>query len=238
VVPVIMVAVAISVAVLATVLAAPPGPAARSSAPAPRRGQAHGLATHLRRLEARHLPHRVASRRDRQLPELLDRLAAALRAGDGLRSALGGLAGRAPEPLAADLEPLRRSLASGTALSTAVATWSGDRADRDVRLVAAALLLGATAGGEVARALDRTAASLRERHELASEVHALATQARASAVVLAVAPVGFGALVGTVEPAATTFLLTTPVGLACVALGVGLDALGSVWMARITRSAS
>jgi tight adherence protein B len=48
----------------------------------------------------------------------------------------------------------------------------------------------------------------------------------------------FAALVATVEPSALGFLCTTPAGLACLLLGIGLDALGAVWMARITRSAT
>ena len=84
----------------------------------------------------------------------------------------------------------------------------------------------------MARAVDRVAATLRERRELRAEVRALATQARASAGVLAVAPLAFAALVSTIEPGVVGFLVTTPVGLACLAVGLGLDGLGALWMAR------
>jgi tight adherence protein B len=88
----------------------------------------------------------------------------------------------------------------------------------------------------VARAVDAVAATLRERREVQGEVVALATQARTSAGLLVVAPLGFAALVSTIEPGAVEFLVGTPLGWACLAGGLGLDALGAVWMQRIVRS--
>jgi tight adherence protein B len=126
----------------------------------------------------------------------------------------------------------------GSSVGAAPAAWSASPASSpDVRRVAAAPTLGAGAGGEVARAVDGVAATLRERHELRAEVRALATQARASAAVLAAAPLLFAGLVATLEPHAIAFLVTTPAGLACLASGLGLEILGVGWMARITRSA-
>jgi tight adherence protein B len=130
-------------------------------------------------------------------------------------------------------------VAHGSPVATALAGWAAPPgASADVRLVAAALTLGAHAGGEVARAVDRIAVTLRERAELRGEVRALATQARASAAMLTLAPLGFAGLVASVEPAAIGFLLTTPIGLLCLVLGLALNAAGAAWMSHITRSAA
>jgi tight adherence protein B len=185
------------------------------------------------------LPSRRDRRRDRQLPDALDRLGSSLRAGEAIGPALVGLSRHAPDPLGLELRGLARRIERGRSVEEALAGWSSsDRASRDVRLVAAALTVGAGSGGEVARAVDGIAATLRERHEVAAEAHALATQARASAALLVTAPFLFTALVAMVEPGAIVFLLTTPVGLMCLLLGVGLDAVGAAWMARITRGAA
>ena len=90
----------------------------------------------------------------------------------------------------------------------------------------------------MSRALDRVAATLRERRELRGEARALSTQARASAGVLTIAPIAFAGLVSTIEPGVVGFLLTTPAGLACLAVGLALDGLGALWMARIVRAAA
>ena len=189
------------------------------------------------RLLERAFPARRRARRDAQLPDALDRLASGLRGGQSIGPALVELAGPLPEPLGLELRSVAASLAHGAPVATALAAWAElPGASGDVRLVAAALTLGANAGGEVARAVDRIAATMRERRELQAEVHALATQARASAAVLAIAPLAFTGLVASIEPGAVAFLVTTPVGLACLTVGLGLEALGATWMARITRS--
>jgi len=191
----------------------------------------------LRRVVERAAPGRRLARRDAQLPDALDRLAAAIRAGQAIGPALVELARTAPDPLGPDLRGVAARLAHGAPVATALAHWAGvPSASADVRLVAAALTLGADAGGEVARAVDRISVTLRERAELRGEVRALATQARASAAVLTLAPLGFAVLVASVEPDAIAFLLTTPIGLLCLVLGLALDVAGAMWMSRITRS--
>jgi tight adherence protein B len=79
------------------------------------------------------------------------------------------------------------------------------------------------------------AATLRERLDLADERRSLASQARLSALVLAVAPVGFAVLLGAVDGSTADFLLGTPPGWLCLGLGLALDAGGAWWMAQLTR---
>lgn len=183
------------------------------------------------------LARRSADRRDAQLPQALERLASSVRAGCALGQAFAAMARSTPEPLGSELRATAAEVEHGAALVIALDRWSA-RPDSgaEVRLAAAALGLAADAGGEVARSVDRVAATLRERRELRAEVGALATQARASAGVLAAAPLAFTALVSSVEPGAVTFLLTSPLGLVCLATGLALEALGAAWMARILRS--
>ena len=185
------------------------------------------------------LQRRLLDRRDAQLPAALERLASALRAGSAPTTAFIALAEVAPEPLRAELRVTAAEIQHGAPMSAAVDRWATrPHASPAVRLAAGALGLGVDAGGEVARSMDRVAATLRERHELQAEVHALATQARASAGVLAVAPVAFTALVSTIEPGMVRFLLTTPVGMLCLVSGLGLEAAGGLWMARIVSEAA
>ena len=162
-----------------------------------------------------------------------------LRAGHAIGPALRELAGATSAPLGAELRPLAAALDHGVPVAAALDRWAAHRdASPDVRLVAAALTLGAHAGGEVARAVDQISTTLRERRELQGEVRALATQARTSAAVLAIAPLAFTVLVSTIEPRAVGFLVTTPLGLVCLVLGLGLEALGAIWMNQITRRAA
>lgn len=184
------------------------------------------------------LARRREARRDAQLAGGLEQLASAIRSGRSVRGALVDVASSTPRPLGDELVAVADALDHGASVDEALATWTArSGTSAEVRLAAAAIALGGHAGGEVARAFDGVAATLRERREVHGEVVALATQARASAGVLVLAPVGFAGLVSTIQPTTLSFLVTTPVGLGCLAVGLSLEVLGGWWMARIVRRA-
>ena len=175
-------------------------------------------------------------RRADQLPVALDRLAAALRSGSSLPTALDEVGAAVDPPLGPELRALGREAARGRPVVHVLDDWSSAHDDPATRLAASALVLATLVGSTPARAIDGVAATVRERLDLAAERHALAAQARTSALVLSVAPVGFAALLVVGDTAAAAFLLDTPAGWACLALGLGLDAGGAWWMARLSRS--
>lgn len=185
------------------------------------------------------LRRRRLRRRDGLLAGWLDHLASALRAGASPSGAVSATAASAPWPLREDLHRLEGSVRHGGGLAEGLEAWrSGADATPAVVLVASALDLGLRSGGELARSVDRMAATLRDRAEAHAEVRALATQARASATLLAAAPLGFALLLAAIEPAMVRFLLATPLGWACLTGGLALEGLGAAWMARIMASAT
>lgn len=175
--------------------------------------------------------------RQRQLPEGLERIAGALRSGSSPPQAMAEAGRSVADPLGHELAGMARSMRHGRSLVDTVDDWAAARSDSGTRLVATALVLASRIGAAPARALDGVAATLRERLELADERHALATQARVSALVLSLAPVAFALLLAVSDPAVASFLFSTASGWACLAIGGGLDALGAAWMSRLTRSA-
>jgi tight adherence protein B len=177
----------------------------------------------------------VDRRRRAQLPEALERMAAALRTGSSPPQALAEAARGTTAPLGSELDTLANLAERGQPVVTVLDGWTAQHPDQGTRLAAVALALATGVGATPARALDGVAATLRERLELADERHALATQARASAVVLSAAPPVFAALLTLGDPDASRFLFQTPPGWLCIALGVGLDLIGAVWMTRLTR---
>ena len=175
-------------------------------------------------------------RRTAQLPEALDAVAAGLRGGLALPAAIAGAAS-VGAPLGDELAGIARAVDAGRPLSEAVGRWQAGATDPHTALAGAALTVAASVGGPGARAVDGAAASLRDRIGNEAETAALATQGRASAAVLTLAPLAFALLLSSLDPAAGRFLLGTPVGWLCVTIGLGLDAAGAWWMARLVRSA-
>jgi tight adherence protein B len=180
--------------------------------------------------------------RDRQLeqveaalPAVLESTARSLRSGASLAQALDEAGRRAPEPMRAELERIVDQTRDGAVLEQLLVRWSDQRPLPSFRLAGAALVLAAQLGGPASRAVDRVAGSLRQRRAVQRELRALATQARLSALVIAVAPCAFGLVGAMVDPRLGGFLFTTPSGLACLMAGAALDAGAAIWMARVVQ---
>ncbi len=178
---------------------------------------------------------RAAAAVEAGLPPVLEATARGLRAGASLPVALAAAASGSAPTIASDLA-LVANRAAEAGLVTALDGWAAERPLPGVRLAAAALTLASEVGGGGSRALDGVALTLRQRQAVAGEVRALATQARLSAVVLTLAPLAFAALAAAGDPRTAEVLLRSPLGQACLAIGLGLDAAGAAWMARITRA--
>ena len=104
------------------------------------------------------------------------------------------------------------------------------------RLRSGALALAAETGGPPARVIEEIAGALRHATAGRGEARALGAQARLSAIVVGVAPIGFALLTLRADQRNAHMLFGTPLGLVCVADGAGLDAVGAVWMHRISES--
>jgi tight adherence protein B len=186
------------------------------------------------RLRRRSLDRRY----ERSLPVALEALARALRGGAPLAPALREAATTVDGLPASDLRNAAADLDQGMATADVFGQWLLRRPLPGVRLAVAALVVGTELGGSRARAVDRVAAGLRGRAAAAREVRALASQARLSALVIAVAPVVFAFLGLAGNRAMAAFLFATPLGWACLVGGVALDGLAAWWMVRIVRAAA
>lgn len=186
--------------------------------------------------------HGMRSRRDenlaRSVPDALDAVARSSRAGSSVVQSLCDLD-------AADAGPAERLFArvgarvgQGLSLRQALDAVVDEEPVPAVRLAAAALLVGSETGAAPARAVEGVAATLRDRAALEREAAAHAAQARASAAVLVLAPVGFALFAVAADPKVGDFLFRSPMGWVCLVLGVGFDGLGAWWMARIVKAAS
>lgn len=171
-----------------------------------------------------------------QVPAALDVVAGSLRGGSALPTALADAASVGGR-LGAELETMTRHVRDGRPLPEVVEEWA--RADDPATALAgASLTLAASVGGPGADAVEAAAASLRERAAIEGEVAALSVQARLSAVILSVAPLGFAVLLVSLDPTSARFLLATPAGWACIVVGLVLDLAGAAWMQRLVRGAS
>ena len=182
---------------------------------------------------------RADARLEQALPGALEAVARSLRSGASLRQAVeeAGAAAGTGRVLAGELSRAAAEAAQGASLVSALEGVGARRPLPGVRLGVAALCLGAETGGAQARAVDGVAATVRERLAVAAELRALSSQARISALVIGLAPIGFGAFAAATDPRTSQFLLHTPAGLILLVAGLVLDALGWLWMQHLSKVA-
>ena len=175
---------------------------------------------------------------DDDLAAMVERMAASLRSGRAMPVALAEARSGAGPLLGKDLDLVLAETASGVAFSAALEGWAQRQSAREVQLLVVALVVGMEVGGQRAQVLEEVAEALRERRALTRDADRQATQARLSAWVVALAPLVFAVVAFVSNPEAARFLVTTPMGLACLGAGLALDGVGACWMRALGRRAT
>ena len=171
---------------------------------------------------------------DATLASALDAVGRAIRSGGSLSQAVVEASASVRGSVGADLTLLAASVARGRPFAAALVDWREARPRPSVRLSVGALVLAAQTGGPPARVIEDVASAIRTRQQVAHEAHALAAQARLSAVVVGLAPIGFMAVSCLTDPRNAHLLFGTPIGVTCLVVGLALDAVGAVWMHRMS----
>lgn len=166
------------------------------------------------------------------LADLLDELSREVRTGTSLHAAVVGALARRPTHLCI----VRQRLTSGEPLVAALRPPAGTNDEE--ALVVQALHACQLAGGPVGETLDHTAAALRERRTWQLERRAHSAQARLSASMLTLVPVGFAALGVATSSRLRTVYVESPVATIAALAGLALNGGGWWWMRRIVEGGS
>ena len=178
---------------------------------------------------------RAARRAEEQLPDAISALATAVRAGRSLVQALSLAAAEVPEPVGSTLRVAADRIALGTPLDEALRRWAIDLGGPDARVAAGVLRLHHRTGGALPAALEELAATLRARRSGARELRSLTAQARLSAGILGLLPIGFFLFLSAVARRDIQAAYTSTVGATAIALGLGLQAGAFVWIRSLLR---
>jgi Flp pilus assembly protein TadB len=161
------------------------------------------------------------------LVDLAERIARDTRSGLALGVALEDALTQTPSVFPEVLEALRRH----ATLSDALARARPNHDERDV--LVHALQLGAQHPHVAARVLDRAVVVIRERRAWRQERHVHAAQARTSARVLTLLPIGFALWGLLTSPSVRHAYATSTVVSVVAALGISMNVAGWWWMRRI-----
>ena len=164
--------------------------------------------------------------RSHDYASLLDGISRQVRSGSSLTSAVIDEIDRS-SPLKVVLDRLD----TGDSLSDALATVVADHGD--LALTVQALSATAHLGGPIAATLDEAAAVLRERAAARSERRAHGSQARLSARVLTIVPLGFAVWSAAASQRTRDVYISNAAGGVCAICGLALNVVGWRWMKRI-----
>jgi tight adherence protein B len=166
--------------------------------------------------------------------EVCDLLAADLAAGRPPEAALSAAAERWP-PLGEVVDALRLGADVPDAMRRVAAARRGAA---DLRWVAGAWQVSQHTGHGLAAALERTARGLRNRRRTRRLVDSELASARATARLVACLPLAVLLMGSGAGSDPWSFLLGTPVGWACAAVGVALVGTGLWWIERMADRAA
>lgn len=123
-----------------------------------------------------------------QLPDALDLIEAALRAGHGLVSAFGVVAEEFPDPIAEELREVCDEVRLGLPLRDALHNLMDRIDDADLPILVVGILVAEDSGGNLAEVLDNVAHTIRERFKLLRDINVMTAQGRFSGLVLTSLP--------------------------------------------------
>ena len=190
-----------------------------------------------RLLGASHKPNMQAPQNIGSVADLLDAIAREVHSGYSLTLAFVNTAERFPN-LAWWTEPIAVQCIRGHSLANAIADTTPTNWTADIALATRTLSVASNGGYGVANTLEKSASILREREHLALERRAQTAQIRLSTSVLSWIPLAICVWAITQQSNTRTFLLSTPLGLLCIAVGLLFNIAGRKWIARIARSST
>jgi tight adherence protein B len=170
---------------------------------------------------------------DAQVPEAVDLMARALRAGHAVPAVIEMVARESAEPLAGEFRIVHEETNLGLPLRDAMLNLVERVPRDDVRFVTTAILLQKETGGNLAVILDKTAALARERARLYGQLRIYTAQGRITGWILCIAPFVMCGVLSLLNWKYERILFTHPTGLKSIYVGLVMMALGILIIRKI-----
>jgi tight adherence protein B len=167
------------------------------------------------------------------MPEALDLMVSALRAGHSLVAALNLVANESPDPIGGEFRICFDEQNYGLELRTAMNNLLTRVPLQDLRIVVTAILIQKESGGNLAEVLDKTAYVIRERYRLKRQVRVHSAQGRLTGWILSLLPIVLGIALYLVNPSSMSLLWNRPIGIKLLYTSAGLTVVGGLIIQKI-----
>lgn len=168
-----------------------------------------------------------------QLPDALDMMGRALRAGHAFPTALKMVGEEMSEPLADEFRAAFDEVNFGIAMQDALTSLADRVPCADLKFFVIAVVIQRETGGNLAELLANISAIMRDRIKLFAQVRVLSAEGKLSAWILSLLPFAAALMIQISNPAFLEVLYTDPAGRSIVAGGLCMMFLGVLAMRRI-----
>jgi tight adherence protein B len=172
---------------------------------------------------------------DAQLPDGLDLISRALRAGHAFPSAMQMVATEATDPIATEFQVTFEEINYGVSVHDAMLNLARRVPSLDLRYFIISVLLQRETGGNLAELLDTLSRLIRERFQLLGRIRVLSAEGKLSAYILIGLPFATAGAVYAVNPDFMSLLWTDPAGIRMSAAAIAMMLFGSLLMWRIVK---
>ncbi|HEY4381529.1 MAG TPA: type II secretion system F family protein [Acidobacteriaceae bacterium] len=170
---------------------------------------------------------------EQALPEALDLMVSALRAGHSLVAALRLVAYESADPIGGEFRICFDEQNYGLELRTAMENLVTRVPLQDLRIVSTAILIQKESGGNLAEVLDKASYLIRERFKLKRQIRVHTAQGRLTGWILTILPFALGVGLYLISPDTMSILWTRKIGIELMYLSGAMTVAGALIIRKI-----
>ncbi len=174
----------------------------------------------------------------RQLPDAVQLVISATRAGLPVTEAFQAIASEMPSPTRDEFVRVANEVALGVPAEDALLSMHRRTGVTEYAIFAVTIGVQQRSGGRLAETIQNLADMVRERLSIAARARALAGEAKGSAIIMAALPVVAGIMLSFIQPGHLDPLFHDPRGIRMFVFGVTTLFLGIVTMRQMIRGAT
>jgi len=174
-------------------------------------------------------------RMEQQLPDALDLIGRAMRAGHAFPSGLQMAGEQMPDPIGGEFRITHDEINFGVSMQQALTNLGGRVPITDLRYLIVAVLVQREAGGNLTELLDNLSTLIRNRLKFQGRMKVLTTEGRMSAWVLCLLPFAIAALLNFANHDFIAILWTDPAGIAITKCVLTMMAFGALCLYKLVK---
>jgi len=174
-------------------------------------------------------------RLERQLPDALDLITRAIRAGHSLPLGIQLLSEEMPDPIAGEFRLVHEQVSFGVSLQQALTSLCERVPLTDMRYFVVSVLIQRQSGGNLTEVLGNLSKLIRERLKLLARIRVLASEGKMSAWTLALLPFVLGGLMYLANPEFMRPLWTDPIGISIIQTLLTMMVAGIIVLMRLVK---